>query len=225
MKNGYLRVSAFSRMQHYADRAGNPWIKFYVHLLDDEEMNQLPVPTRLLWDRLLLLAQRTGNVIPNDPERVAKLTCIEAEEVREGIRLLLKGRWLKETKSPRRASKRASKPASADTDTEKIHTNPSDQSVSEATPAPALTDITQQRPTSEVPGAQRILDQCDVFDENTSRVIESLCIQLAGRPQAVMLAEQHLQAVDTREIRRSKTALAVRLLQDAVAQIALREIA
>ena len=112
----YLRVRKFSELQHYADRPDNPWIKLYVRLLDDEELNALPITTRLLWDRLLLLAQRYANAIPNDPERLAKITCIPTRNVREGITHLLKGGWLSQTNSPRRASKpasnRASKPAS-----------------------------------------------------------------------------------------------------------------
>lgn len=112
MSDGYLRVCKFSELQHYADRPDNPWIKYYVRLLDDEEMNALPVATRLLWDRLLLLAQRYANVIPNDSERLAGLTAIPVRDVHEGIQQLLEGRWLSHSKSPRRASKRASKDAS-----------------------------------------------------------------------------------------------------------------
>ena len=109
----YLRVRKFSELQHYRNRPENPWIKFHVKLLEDEELNDLPIPTRLLWDRLLLLAQRYANAIPNDPERLANLTRIPTRNVREGIQQLLKGGWLSETKGNRRASKRASNGASA----------------------------------------------------------------------------------------------------------------
>lgn len=94
---------------------------------------------------------------------------------------------------------------------------------SEATPA--LTDITQPRPTSEVPGAQRILDQCDVIEANTVPAIEMYCSQLEQHPNILLLVEEQLLCFDSRDARKSKTALAIRLLQDAVARIYTREIA
>lgn len=228
----YLRVRNFSELQHYSDRPDNPWIKFYVRVLDDEELNALPIATRLLWTQLLLLAQRFANVIPSDPERLAGLTGIPTPNVREGVKQLVKGAWLTETDSPRRASKRASNGASnsasprarateADTDTEK--SKPVRSERSEATPA--LTDITQPRPTSKVPGAQRILDQCDVIDANTVPAVELYCTQLANHPNIILLVEEKLLCFDSRDTRKSKTALAIRLLQDAVAKLYTREIA
>lgn len=100
----YLRVRKFSELQHYADRPDNPWVKFYVRVLDDEELNALPVPTRLLFDRFLLLAQRHLNVISNDPERIAKLTGIPTRDVREGISQLLAGQFLIETPTNRKGA-------------------------------------------------------------------------------------------------------------------------
>lgn len=112
----YLGIRNWSRFQHYSDDRNIVWIKLYTSLLDDEDMQELSLETQLLWDRLLLLAARKRNAIRNDPEAILKATGletrIEREACREAIAALLKGRWLRETKTPRRASKPASKPAS-----------------------------------------------------------------------------------------------------------------
>src|SRR5215831_5860588 len=100
----WLRVRNFAALQHDKNRPDNPWIRFYVRTLDDEELNALPVATRLLFDRLLLLAQRFANAIPNDYERIAKLTCIDQKLTREGLAQLLKGRWIEVTRTPRRVN-------------------------------------------------------------------------------------------------------------------------
>lgn len=108
----YLAVSKFDSFQHYKNRKPS-WVKFYVSLLDPKHpLNQLPVPTRYLFDRLLLLAAEWSNAIPNDSELIAKLVGMETGECREGLEQLKKGRWIKEKQTKRRASKPASKPAS-----------------------------------------------------------------------------------------------------------------
>jgi hypothetical protein len=104
----YLAVSKWTRYQHYKTRRP-PWIKFYVELVDDvqNKLNDHPVPTRYLFDRLLLLAAKYDNAIPNDPELIAKLLRMDPEDCREGIEQLVKGRWLQEKKTKRTASKQA----------------------------------------------------------------------------------------------------------------------
>jgi hypothetical protein len=107
----YLSFRKWGDYQHYRDR--DPiWIKFYVRILDDHELSALPVTTQLLFDRLLLLAGRNANVIRNDPEALARLIGITPRECREGIVQLVKGRWIRETRTTRRASKPATKHAS-----------------------------------------------------------------------------------------------------------------
>ncbi len=104
----YLAVSKWGEYQHYKSRVPKhqTWIKYHVRLLDDTGIRSLPVPTRLLWDQLLLLAARYGNAIPNDSEALAVLTGIGAEDVANGVATLLKGRWIQETRTPRRSSNR-----------------------------------------------------------------------------------------------------------------------
>lgn len=103
----YLSVAKFDSYQHYKNRKPS-WVKFYVSLLDpNHPMNQLPVPTRYLFDRLLLLAAEWNNAIPNDSELIAKLLRMEPGECREGLDELRKGRWIKVTTTKRRASKSA----------------------------------------------------------------------------------------------------------------------
>ena len=107
----YLSVTKFSAHQHYRDRRP-PWVKFYVALLDPHHpMNELPVSTRYLFDRLLLLAAEYDNAIPNDSELIAKLLRMKPRECREGLAHLEKGRWIKRTRTRRRASKPASQTA------------------------------------------------------------------------------------------------------------------
>ena len=104
----YLSIAKFNTYQHYKSRRPS-WVKFYVTLLDTKHpLNALPVSTRYLFDRLLLLAANYDNAIPNDSELIAKLLCMDPEDCREGLAQLQKGRWIKATRSARRASKPAS---------------------------------------------------------------------------------------------------------------------
>lgn len=110
--SGYIRIAKWEKYQHYKYRSA-PWVKLYVSLADPQhKINQLPVPTRLLFDRLLLLAMKNENATPNDYELLAKILRMESEDVREGLAQLLKGRWIQVTKTPRRASKPSSNDAS-----------------------------------------------------------------------------------------------------------------
>lgn len=116
--SSYLRVTNWTRYQHYKDRKP-PWVKFYVELNGhSNKLNELPVSTRYLFDRCLLLAAEYSNAIPNDPELIANLLRMPRREVREGIDQLVKGRWLSHSKTKRRASSRASKMLASETETE-----------------------------------------------------------------------------------------------------------
>lgn len=104
----YLAITKFDKYQHYKNRRP-PWVKLYTKMLDiNHPMNKLPVPTRYLFDRMLLLAANYDNAIPNDYELIARLLCMEPQECREGIDQLLQGRWISQRKTTRRASKAAS---------------------------------------------------------------------------------------------------------------------
>jgi hypothetical protein len=63
----YFRVKNWDHYQHYRHR-NPPWVKLYTCLLDDYEYTQMPVCTRLLVLEILMLAGKTGNKIPNNPE-------------------------------------------------------------------------------------------------------------------------------------------------------------
>lgn len=104
---GYLAVTNWNRYQHYKDRSP-VWIKLYVDALNNEKLKALPLSTRLLWDQMLLLAATFQNSVPNSPELVGNLTGIDSELCREGIALLVKGRWLREKQTRRSASRVAS---------------------------------------------------------------------------------------------------------------------
>lgn len=125
--HGYISVTNWRRYQHYRNRKP-PWVKFYTELLHPaNKINDLPIPTRFLFDRLLLLAAEYDNAIPNDSELVAKLLRMSPSDVSEGFDHLLKGKWISQTQTRRRASKRASKSATTETETymgdEKVKSN------------------------------------------------------------------------------------------------------
>jgi hypothetical protein len=122
--SGYISLTNWDRFQHYSTRRP-PWVKFYVELVrPDNRINQLPVPTRYLFDRLLLLAAEYENAIPNDHELIASVLRMENEDVAKGCEQLRKGRWIQVTKTRRRASKRASRNSSPETEAETYKPTP-----------------------------------------------------------------------------------------------------
>lgn len=66
----YLRVTNYEKYQHYKDRRPI-WVKFYVELLNDYELNRLKPASRLVAVMLLLVAATQDNKIPYDPEWLA----------------------------------------------------------------------------------------------------------------------------------------------------------
>lgn len=98
----YLAVSNFDKHQHYKKNTRPSWIKYYVKLLDPHHpLNELPVTTRYVFDRMLLLAATHNNAVPNDSELIAKLLRMPPGDCREALDQLLKGRWIKEKQTTR----------------------------------------------------------------------------------------------------------------------------
>lgn len=64
-----FKVKNYEQFQHYKDRSP-PWIKFYNSVLDDYAFTSLPDAARSHLVAIWLLASRTGNEIPYDPEWV-----------------------------------------------------------------------------------------------------------------------------------------------------------
>lgn len=109
VKPSYLRIKNWEHFQN-ADifKKSNgcpPWVKFYTAMLDDYELGRLPYGTQLTYLKLLLVAAKTSNAIPNDIEWLAKQTGIDSGTILESVGLLLEGAWLSQTKSPRRSRK------------------------------------------------------------------------------------------------------------------------
>ena len=103
--NGYISLTNWDKFQHYKTRKP-PWVKFYTDLArPDNKINQLPIPTRYLFDRLLLLAADYDNCIPNDPELLANTLRMPHEDFVNGCEQLRKGAWIKVTATRRRASR------------------------------------------------------------------------------------------------------------------------
>ena len=66
-----FRVKNFEKFQHYKDRSP-PWIKLYNELLDDYDFGQLPDASKWHLVAIWLLASRSNNEIPFDPDWVAR---------------------------------------------------------------------------------------------------------------------------------------------------------
>lgn len=127
MSRRYIRIVNWDRYQHYKNRRP-PWIKLYTELLHPfNKLNDLPVPTRYLFDRLLLLAAEYENAVPNDAELIGKVLRMEREDVTNGIESLAKGRWIQVSTRKHRASNRLAtcvQNPSPETETENIKNQP-----------------------------------------------------------------------------------------------------
>ncbi len=64
-------VKNFEKFQHYKDRAP-PWIKLYNELLDDYDFACLQDASKMHLIAIWLLASRSANKIPYDPEWISK---------------------------------------------------------------------------------------------------------------------------------------------------------
>lgn len=71
MSKPYIRVVNFEKFQHYKDRSP-PWIKLYNEILDDYEFSCLQDASKLHLVLIWLIASRTNNKIPADPEWISK---------------------------------------------------------------------------------------------------------------------------------------------------------
>lgn len=69
--SAFFSVKNFERFQHYKDR-NPPWIKLYNELLDDYEFGRLQDASKAHLLAIWLLASRSDNKIPFDPDWVAR---------------------------------------------------------------------------------------------------------------------------------------------------------
>jgi hypothetical protein len=67
----YIKVKNWDKFQHYKDR-NPPWIKLHNHLLDDYDFECLSDSAKGHLFCIWMLASRTQNKIPNDPQWVKK---------------------------------------------------------------------------------------------------------------------------------------------------------
>lgn len=68
----WIRVVNWDKFQHYGKRRAPPWIRLYNSLLDNYEWGRLSDSGKAHLIGLYLLASRHDNVIPADPEWIAK---------------------------------------------------------------------------------------------------------------------------------------------------------
>jgi len=98
----YARIRNWERFQHYKRRQP-PWIKFYVDLLDDQELQAMPQQSRLLYCLLLLVAAKKGNRFPVNPVWIAEELAIPLAQVKRGLPPLLASGHLQNSASANRS--------------------------------------------------------------------------------------------------------------------------
>lgn len=76
----YLRIKNYDQYQHYKDR-NPPWIKLYRCILNDYELRSVPIPSRLAYIYLLIIASETDNRIPNDYNFLSQRFGFEVNEL------------------------------------------------------------------------------------------------------------------------------------------------
>jgi hypothetical protein len=133
LKPQFLRVRNWEKFQHYKNRRP-PWVRYHVELLDDYELLSLPYATQLLYDRLLLLAARTDNNIPHDPQRIGGQLNIEPATVQESIETLITHGFLSVAENKRSASRVLARKRQGRTTEAETEAEDSDSSDAEADP-------------------------------------------------------------------------------------------
>lgn len=107
VNDGFLRVENFEKMQHkdiFKKSDGKPpWIKFFVKLLDNEDFEDLDYVAQLAYVKLLLLAARKENAIPNRPKYVAARLGMTPKEVTQAVATLIETGLLSHSKTKRRS--------------------------------------------------------------------------------------------------------------------------
>jgi hypothetical protein len=98
----YARVRNWDKFQHYKKRRP-PWVKFYVDLLDDEELQAMPIESRLIYCLLLLVAAQKDNRFPVNPVWLAEELALPLAQVRKGLPPLLASGHLENGASRKRA--------------------------------------------------------------------------------------------------------------------------
>lgn len=103
----YLAIDGFDRLQNsdiFKKSGGKPpWVKLYVKLLDNEVFEDFDYVTQLVYLKLLLLAARKENAIPNDEDYISRRIGIRAKDVRLAIDNLLESGWVKASGRTRRS--------------------------------------------------------------------------------------------------------------------------
>lgn len=106
MQDGFIRITNFEKMQHkdiFKKSEGKPpWIKFFVKLLDNEDFEDLDYLAQLAYLKMLLLAARKENSIPNQNEWVAKRIGMTGEEVTDAVEKLVETGFLSRSRTRRK---------------------------------------------------------------------------------------------------------------------------
>lgn len=167
----YLRVRNWEKFQHYKDRRPL-WIKSYVEILDDYDIINLPPATQLVYFKVLLVAARLENKLPNDPKYVASLMHLDTRTVSTAFTILVDKRFL-EVWTDQNASDLLADPVPRDREeTEKERTEtPPVENVGSLFDANALD-------TDRHTAYQHLLARVTGGDRNTPKVIRAFCKKL-----------------------------------------------
>ncbi len=103
----YIQVRNWEKFQHYKDRRP-PWIKFYVDLLEDEELRELDVTTRLVYCLLLLVAAKRDNLVPYNLAWLAEELALPRRKIASAVASLIASEHASVVASPRARTRSAS---------------------------------------------------------------------------------------------------------------------
>ena len=93
----HVCIRNWDKFQHYKRRRP-PWIKLYVDMLDDEDLQAMQSTSRLLYCLLLLVAARRGNRFPMNPVWIAEEVALPVAQVRRALPSLLASKHLERTR-------------------------------------------------------------------------------------------------------------------------------
>jgi hypothetical protein len=83
-----LRIANWTTYQHYKERRP-PWVKLHVQLLDNVELAALPTTTQLVALKLLLVAAKTENRIPDGGQILAGWLSLDTRYLNRALRELV----------------------------------------------------------------------------------------------------------------------------------------
>lgn len=178
-EGGYLRVRNFWDYQNAdawkkarANKRGNrhpAWCKLYA--ARDYEIDQLPVVTRLVWYELLRLATIHANAIPNDSQLILKQISIDSQDYANACGQLIKGGWIKVSKTKRLSREPSRNFLPLDRDRDRENPLPPFQGKSQP---PKIPSSRPPRPTAKAVDGQATCPHCGISTKGPRSLAEHI---------------------------------------------------